>query len=239
MSDERRAEIEAGLAEEVAWAINYLRGIQSEINDLHRDGRLKAWDRSRLHDLIRCVVDGVQGRVGLERALRGEVSTTAERSASALDRVRDARRDDEVPRLVVDWTEDGQGIVLDTSTYPGRVVGTHSEPAPPRDARGDAEAIKICAREHECVCEALRALIDQTPGSHPLYQASLDALLGGAGRSPQGEDHEAGIETATQVIFGPRTSAAARQLVGEAVAAYLECVSAPKADENQENDRHA
>jgi hypothetical protein len=60
--------VEPGLAEEVAWAINCLRGIQGEINDLHRDGRLKAWDRSRLHDLIRCVVDGVQGRVGLERA---------------------------------------------------------------------------------------------------------------------------------------------------------------------------
>jgi hypothetical protein len=98
MSDEHRAEIEAGLAEEVAWAINYLRGIQSEINDLHRDGRLKVWDRSRLHDLIRCVVDGVQGRVGLERALRGEVSTTAERSASALDRLRDARGDDDEGR---------------------------------------------------------------------------------------------------------------------------------------------
>jgi hypothetical protein len=81
--DVNEQRVEPGLAEEVAWAINCLRGIQGEINDLHRDGRLKAWDRSRLHDLIRCVVDGVQGRVGLERALRGEVSTTSERSAFA------------------------------------------------------------------------------------------------------------------------------------------------------------
>lgn len=32
--------------------------------------------------------------------------------------------------------------------------------------------------EIERLRAALRALVDQTPGSHPLYQASLDALLG-------------------------------------------------------------
>ena len=31
-------------------------------------------------------------------------------------------------RLVVDWTEDGQGLVLDPETDPMMVVGTHSEP---------------------------------------------------------------------------------------------------------------
>jgi hypothetical protein len=37
----------------------------------------------------------------------------------------------EKPRLVVDWTEDGQGIVLDTRTVPATVVGTHDEPSNP------------------------------------------------------------------------------------------------------------
>jgi hypothetical protein len=37
----------------------------------------------------------------------------------------------EKPRLVIDWTEDGQGIVLDTRTDPATVVGTHDEPSDP------------------------------------------------------------------------------------------------------------
>jgi hypothetical protein len=36
---------------------------------------------------------------------------------------------------------------------------------------------KALEAEVERLREAFRALIDQTPGSHPLYEASVDALL--------------------------------------------------------------
>jgi hypothetical protein len=70
-----------------------------------------------------------------------------------------------------------------------------------RDARGDDEAKKRRPRV-------------PAPSGRP------GSLTPPAARSPQDEDHEAGIEAATRILFA-FTTPGHRQAVGEAVAAYL------------------
>lgn len=44
--------------------------------------------------------------------------------------------------------------------------------------------------EVERLRSALRALVDETPGSHPLYEASVEALFGSSSVSQGPEDAE-------------------------------------------------
>lgn len=88
------------------------------------------------------------------------------------------------------------GKVYDRLYYSERKLWDQCEAARPilrrleRIRQNGIEATNASLRatlEVERLRSALRALVDQTPGSHPLYQASVDALLDASPSSSSGE----------------------------------------------------